>query len=150
MPARRPTPGADLSVQVVPVAGQVKGVDGDDWVLACVLVQVTAVITTTARIAYGHCERMQWQGLPGQDTAGRDAAGQDAAGRWMIAPGTAPAPAPATWPGTDTAAEAGWRTWVTTDPGSDPGADSGTDLSAGSGAGTSIGLPAAPSGGVGG
>ena len=63
---------AGTSVRVVPVAGQVKGSDGPDWVVACVLVQVTAVITTTARIAYGHCERMQWS------------ATED---RWLIAPG---------------------------------------------------------------
>lgn len=109
-------PGADLSIDVVPVAGQVKGVDGPDWVLGCVLVQATAVITTTARIAYGHCERLQWQSdgtIPGQ------------AGRWVIAPGAAPAAAPSTWPGTQTALEAGWQTWMTTAPAGGPATRAG-------------------------
>jgi len=57
---------------------------------------------TSARIAFGHCERMQWQ-----DT------------RWVIAAGAAPARAPSTWPGTDLAAEAGWRTWVPAEAESD-------------------------------
>ena len=78
-----------------PVAGQVKGTDGPDWVLACVLLDVRVVITAQARAAYGHCEAMTWE-----------------AGRWVIAPGQAPAPAPSTWPGTDLANEAGWRTWA--------------------------------------
>ena len=53
-----------VTVTVTPVAGMVKGVDGDEWVLACVLLDVQAVITTDARIAYGHCERMQWTAAP--------------------------------------------------------------------------------------
>ncbi len=83
-------------VTVTPVAGQVKASDGPDWMIACVLVDVRAVITTQARMAYGYCERMQW------DTD-----------RWLIAPGTAPAEAPSTWPGTELAFQAGWRTWPT-------------------------------------
>ncbi len=86
-------------VVTTPVAAQVKGTDGPDWVLACVLLDVKARLATQARIAYGHCERMQW-------TAGDE-------GRWVIAAGTAPARAPSTWPGTDLARQAGWRTWVT-------------------------------------
>jgi hypothetical protein len=74
---------------------QVKGVDGPDWLLACVLLDVRATITMEARVGYGHCERMQWH-----------------AGRWMIAAGLPPAPAPSTWPGTPTALQAGWRTWT--------------------------------------
>ncbi|MBK8460749.1 MAG: hypothetical protein IPL43_11685 [Micropruina sp.] len=95
------TRAADLAAVVVatPVAAKVKGVDGQDWVLACVLLNVTARIATQARVAYGHCERMQW--TPG---AG--------AGRWVIAPGSAPARAPSTWPGTDLAGQAGWATWT--------------------------------------
>lgn len=82
-------------ITAAPVAAQVKGTDGQDWTLACVLLDVQARAVTSARIAFGHCERMQWQ-----DT------------RWVIAAGAAPARAPSTWPGTDLAAEAGWRTWV--------------------------------------
>ncbi len=88
----------DLHTAVVttPVGAQVKGADGTDWVLACVLLDVKAQIATQARIAYGHCERMQWSPRDG--------------GRWLIGPGPAPARAPSTWPGTDLAIEAGWKT----------------------------------------
>jgi hypothetical protein len=82
-------------VAASPVGGQVKGVDGPDWVLACVLLRVDATIADSASIAYGHCERLQWS-----------------AGRWQIAPGAQPAPAPSTWPGTQLAARAGWLTWA--------------------------------------
>lgn len=86
---------AGVTVTARPVAGQVKGTDGENWVVACVLLDVRVVITAQARVAYGHCEAMTWD-----------------AGRWVIAPGRAPAPAPSTWPGTDLADEAGWRTWA--------------------------------------
>ncbi|MEP7332375.1 MAG: hypothetical protein ABI692_09830 [Terracoccus sp.] len=95
-----------VSVTAVPVAGQVKGTDGPDWVLACVLLDVRAVIKTDSRMAYGYCERMQW------------ASGADG-GRWMIAPGSSPATAPSTWPGTDLAIAAGWRTWTGPGEGTD-------------------------------
>ncbi len=88
---------AGVTVTVRPVAGQVKGSDGKDWVLACVLLDVRVMITAQARVAYGHCEAMTWD-----------------ADRWVIAPGDAPAPAPSTWPGTDLAHEARWRTWAPT------------------------------------
>lgn len=90
------TDEAWATVAATPVAAQVKGADGPDWVLACVLLDVQVSIVTNARAAYGHCERMQW------DTK-----------RWVIGPGAAPAEAPSTWPGTDLAITAGWRTWVT-------------------------------------
>ena len=83
-------------VTTTPAAGLVKGTDGPDWVLACVLLDVRAAVATTARIGYGHCERMAWHD-----------------GRWQLAPGTAPAKAPSTWPGSDLALQAGWRTWQT-------------------------------------
>jgi len=84
------------SVVATPAAAQVKGTDGTDWVLACVLLDMRATITADARMGYGYCERMQWR-----------------AGRWMIAPGTPPARAPSTWPGSDLSIKAGWRTWAT-------------------------------------
>lgn len=87
---------AGALVTATPVAGQVKGSDGPDWVLACVLMDVQAQVATTARIAYGHCERMQWNG-----------------GRWVIGAGTAPSRAPSTWPRTDLARQAGWANWGT-------------------------------------
>ena len=84
-------------VTATPVAGQVKGVDGDHWALACVLLDVRATITATARIGYGHCERLQWDAP---------------SARWVIAPGAQPAKAPSTWPGTQAALDAGWVTLV--------------------------------------
>lgn len=83
-------------VTATPAAGQVKGTDGPDWVLACVLLDVRAAVAATARIGYGYCERMAWH-----------------EGRWQIAPGTPSAKAPSTWPGSDLALQAGWRTWQT-------------------------------------
>jgi hypothetical protein len=87
----------DLSASVVavPAAGQVKGVDGQDWLVACVLLEVRATITVEARIGYGYCERMEWQHA-----------------RWMIASGTPPMKAPSTWPGSDLSIKAGWRSWI--------------------------------------
>ncbi|MFC3689261.1 hypothetical protein [Aquipuribacter hungaricus] len=94
-------PEKDLTttVTVTPAAAQVKGVDGSEWVLACVLLEVRAVIVTEARLGFGHCERMQWH-----------------EGRWVIDPGPAPARAPSTWPGSQRSLDAGWRTWVQADP----------------------------------
>lgn len=82
-------------VAAIPAAGLVKGVDGPDWVLACVLLDVRAAITADARIGWGHCERMVWSG-----------------GRWLIGPGSPPAAAPSTLPGSQTAVDAGWLTWT--------------------------------------
>lgn len=84
-----------LVVTATPAAGQVKGSDGDDWVVACVLLDVSATLVEPARVAYGHCEAMTWQ--------------ED---RWVIEATSPVAPAPSTWPGTDLAARAGWRPWV--------------------------------------
>lgn len=89
--------GAPAAVVAIPAGGQVKGTDGPNWVVACVLLRVDATIARTASIAYGHCERMQWH-----------------EGRWQIAPGTQPATAPSTWPGTELAASAGWLAWAET------------------------------------
>ena len=85
-----------VAVAVNPVAAQLKGSDGPDWVLACVLYRIDAAVTRAASVAYGRCERLEWR--------------ED---RWVVAPGPAPAGAPATWPGTDLAAAAGWRPWRT-------------------------------------
>ena len=90
-------PEKDITTTVVATAAaaQVKGTDGPDWVLACVLLDIRATIVADARMGYGYCERMGWR-----------------AGRWMIAPGTPPARAPSTWPGSELAVKAGWRTWA--------------------------------------
>jgi len=87
----------NLSVTVVaiPAAAQIKGTDGGNWVVACVLFDVRATISVDARMGYGYCERMQWH-----------------KGRWLIGPGTPPAKAPSTWPGSELSIKAGWRSWV--------------------------------------
>lgn len=84
-------------VEVEPAAGLVKGTDGPDWLVGCVLHKVTASYRQEAQVAFAHCERLAWVG-----------------DRWLIAPGPPPAPAPATWPGTAPADQAGWRPWLTT------------------------------------
>jgi hypothetical protein len=77
-----------------PAGGMVKGTDGPDWVLACVLLDVRATIQTDYRMGWGHCARMQW-----------------ADGRWQIGPGATPAAAPSAWLGSKAAVAAGWLTW---------------------------------------
>ncbi|WP_186526324.1 hypothetical protein [Leekyejoonella antrihumi] len=88
-------PSAPITLTATPVAGQVKGSDGPDWVVACVLFRLEAVRRATTQVAVADCERMQWR-----------------SGRWMIAPGAPPAVAPATWPGTPISIRAGWKTWT--------------------------------------
>jgi hypothetical protein len=82
------------TVTVTPAGGLIKGVDGRDWVVACVLLDVQATIRTDYRMGWGHCARMQW-----------------ADERWQIGPGEPPATAPSTWPGSNAAVAAGWLTW---------------------------------------
>jgi hypothetical protein len=78
-----------------PAAGLVKGTDGSDWAVVCVLMDVQAAIKTESRMGYGLCSRMQWID-----------------GRWQVAAGAAPAKAPSAWPGSRAAADAGWLTWT--------------------------------------
>ena len=82
-------------VSVTPAAAIVKGTDGSDWAVVCVLADVRAAITVESRMGYGWCQRMQWID-----------------GRWMIAAGAAPAAAPSVWPGSALAIDAGWLTWT--------------------------------------
>lgn len=82
-------------VAASPAGALVKGSDGPDWVLACVLLDVRAVVNVEARTGYGLCARMVWV--------------ED---RWMVGPGSQPATAPSTWPGSASATRAGWLTWV--------------------------------------
>lgn len=91
--------GTRARIEVAPAAAQIKGADGQDWVVACVLLDVHASIVQSVEVAYGHCEPMIWRG-----------------DRWVIASGPAPAAAPSTWSGTDLAAQAGWRTWQPSAP----------------------------------
>lgn len=89
------TKESGLVVTAVPAAGQVKGTDGQDWVVACVLLELHARLVEEARAAYGHCEAMTWT-----------------VDRWVIDTTHPVSPAPSTWPGTELAAQAGWRPWV--------------------------------------
>lgn len=98
--------GRPAVVTVTPLAGQVRGVDGPDWTLACVLLRVEATLVTTAAVTDGHCERMAWSD-----------------GRWQIAAGAQPPRVPSVVPGTRAAAQAGWRDWATTDAGGSDGSD---------------------------
>ncbi|GAA1751216.1 hypothetical protein [Aeromicrobium alkaliterrae] len=82
-----------IETSAIPAAGQIKGTDGDDWVLACVLLDVQISLAEKTRFGFGHCERMQWDGT-----------------RWEIAAGTTPAVAPSTWPNSQRSLDAGWRT----------------------------------------
>lgn len=91
-----------VSVGAVPAAGIIKGTDGPDWTLACVLIQFTATANQTASVGLAFCDRMQWVPDPHIPAAG---------GRWEIAPGAAPAPAPSVWPGTTLAQQVGWLAW---------------------------------------
>lgn len=88
------TKEAGLVVTAAPAAAQIKGSDGNDWVLACVLLELRADLVEEAKAAYGHCEAMTWD--------------QD---RWLIDTTHPVSPAPSTWPGTELAAQAGWRPW---------------------------------------
>ncbi|MCA0297106.1 MAG: hypothetical protein LCH96_17680 [Actinobacteria bacterium] len=84
-------------VTLTPAAGLVKGRDGPDWTVVCVLMDVQVAIRTEARMGYGFCSRMQWNPVEQ---------------RWLIAAGSPPAPAPSTWPGSVAAIEAGWLAWT--------------------------------------
>ena len=84
-------------VSVTTSAVQIKGTDGSDWLVACVLLDVRAALKNEARMGYGTCERMQWTG-----------------DRWLIGPGTPPAEAPSTWPGSDASVKAGWKPIIPT------------------------------------
>lgn len=110
-----PEKDARAIVYATPAGGQVKGTDGPGWVVACVLLEVDAVIETDAKAGYGYCERLQWH----QDSTAPKGVG----GRWMIAAGDAPAVAPSTWPGTERAIDAGWKRWVQDEPTSASGRD---------------------------
>jgi hypothetical protein len=79
-------------VSVTTSAIQIKGTDGPEWLVACVLLDVRAALKNEARMGYGTCERMQWT-----------------SDRWRIGPGTPPAAAPSAWPGSDASVKAGWQ-----------------------------------------
>lgn len=91
---------AGVTLSATAVGAQIKGVDGPDWVLACVQLDINAVVVEQVRFGYGHCERMQWHGA-----------------KWMIGPGRPPSPAPSTWPGSQRSLDAGWQLWVDASPG---------------------------------
>ncbi|SDS99976.1 hypothetical protein SAMN04488543_2814 [Friedmanniella luteola] len=104
--------GAAGEVAAVPAAGLVKGTDGPDWVLACVLLEVRATVVVEARMGFGHCERQQWHPDRPPSATDRTRDGTAELGRWMVAPGAPPAVAPSTWPGSEASRRAGWRPWA--------------------------------------
>jgi hypothetical protein len=109
-----PTLSPGATVSAISTGAQVKGTDGPDWTLACVLFEVDAIISAQSSIGYGICERMQWN--PDHEIVTDPETGAEpAGGRWMIGPGTPPALAPNTWPGSAAALDAGWLTWTTED-----------------------------------
>jgi len=81
-------------VSATPAAGLVKGGDGPDWAVVCVLLDVQAWIKTESRMGYGLCSRMEWSD-----------------GRWQVASGAEPAAAPSAWPGSNAAVAVGWLAW---------------------------------------
>ena len=81
-------------VSAIPAGAVVKGGDGSDWTVVCVLLDVQAWIKTESRMGYGLCSRMEW-----------------IYGRWQIATGAEPTPAPSAWPGSTAAVAAGWLGW---------------------------------------
>lgn len=83
---------ADLTSTFTPVAGQIKGIVGDDFVVACVLGEWQATYRGTSRAGAGDCQRMVWS-----------------EGRWWIGAGNQPAYAPSAWPGSADAVRVGWR-----------------------------------------
>lgn len=81
-----------LESTFTPVAGQIKGTVGNDFVVACVLGEWQVSYRTTSRAGAADCQRMVWTG-----------------GRWRIGAGDQPAYAPSAWPGSADAVRAGWR-----------------------------------------
>jgi hypothetical protein len=84
-----------VQISVDPVAGIIKGTVGQDWVLACVLLDFTAAKSDSKRFGYGHCARMAWVD-----------------DRWQVAAGKPPADAPSALPDTQAAVDAGWLSWT--------------------------------------
>lgn len=74
------------------VQGQIKGTDGPDFAVVCVLGELTVSAATSARAGVGDCQRMVWHD-----------------GRWRIGPGQQPAYPPHAWPGSADAVRGGWR-----------------------------------------
>jgi hypothetical protein len=82
----------NLALTATPMMGLIKAIDGVDWVVPCVDLEVDATLERTARVAVADCQRMLWAG-----------------NRWVIGPGAEPAPPPSIWPGTDPAIDAGYQ-----------------------------------------
>ncbi len=81
-------------IAATPAAGLVKGGDGPDWTVVCVLLDVQAWIKTESRMGYGLCSRMEWN-----------------VSRWQVATGAEPASAPSAWSESNAAVAAGWLAW---------------------------------------
>lgn len=88
-----PNGSSQLQATYTVTEAQVKGMVGDDFVLACVNGEFdAALLDNSVRVGAADCARMVWT---------------DA--RWQIGAGTQPTTPPNAWPGTAEAAQAGWR-----------------------------------------
>ena len=90
--AQNAATGVAPRLDATAVMGLIKGTDGPDWTVVCVLFEIDAGAATTARVGVGDCQRMAWDGR-----------------RWLIGAGAEPATAPSAWPGTDAAIDAGYQ-----------------------------------------
>lgn len=98
--AELPATGSpDLSLQVIPAMGFIKGSVGEAFVVPCIDFVLVASTVEVNRIAAADCQRMVWT-----------------QGRWMIGPGAEPAPAPSLWPGTQASFDAGYQWLKVTGP----------------------------------
>jgi hypothetical protein len=93
-----------ITIGAEPKMGFIKGTVGEDFVIPCIDLIVTATVTAAGttgqpqQVAVADCQRMVWQ--------------DDAeAGRWVIGPGEEPAAAPSLWPGSQASFDAGYQ-WL--------------------------------------
>lgn len=92
-----------ITIGVEPKMGFIKGTVGEDFVVPCIDLVITATTTTgqPQQVAAADCQRMVWQDDPDNP----------AGGRWVIGPGDEPAPAPSLWPGSQASFDAGYQ-WL--------------------------------------
>lgn len=86
-----------IQLSVEPTMGFIKGTVGDDFVVPCIDMVITATAGSSAQpqqVAVSDCQRMTWTG-----------------DRWLVDAGPEPAPAPSLWPGTQASLDAGYR-WL--------------------------------------
>lgn len=93
---------AESSITIAAEAkmGFIKGTVGDDFVIPCIDLVVTATTSSDGtagqpqQVAAADCQRMTWH-----------------TDRWVIGPGEEPSPAPSVWPGSQASFDAGYQ-WL--------------------------------------